>query len=86
MCILLHLYAEVEFFEMTAATRKKTALKPTAYYQVGRMDNKWTINRTSNGHVFCLCRSEAEAIKLAAALNKDCEFDPMHHPTKSLRS
>lgn len=39
------------------------------YYKIHQEKNVWQIVRTLNGHILCLCRNRAEAIRLTACLN-----------------
>ena len=54
------------------------------YYGVSKDGRRWTIVRKSDGHIFCYCRNEEEAVRLTAALNRDCQRDPEHHHAKNL--
>jgi hypothetical protein len=47
------------------------SVRSLGYYDTAVVDQRWVITRRSNGHVFCICRSQAEAKRLAAALNND---------------
>jgi len=41
------------------------------YYKTHQMKSVWQIVRTLNEHVLCICRNEAEAIRLTGLLNDD---------------
>ncbi len=57
-----------------APSLPRKAISPT-YYRAGFTKGRWVIFRETNGHVFCVCRSQAEADQLAKTLNQDCEKD-----------
>jgi hypothetical protein len=45
------------------------------YYQVGLYERNWAIMRSTNGHVFCICRNRAEAFSIANSLNQSCQLN-----------
>jgi hypothetical protein len=54
-------------------------ISATAFYQVATLQARWVIVKRTNGHVFCVCRSESEALQLARVLNRDQNRHPQEH-------
>jgi hypothetical protein len=48
----------------------KVTTDSIGYYDTAIVDRRWVIIRRSSGHVFCICRSQEEAERLATMLNQ----------------